>query len=624
VATSLDDLFAETSPPSAAPPASSGASMDDLFSESKTSGVGSFLRGAAQELTFGYADEIAGGIESLFTSKKYDQARDESRDAYKRAEADNPLAYTAGQVGGGIASLAVPVGGIARAASTGAKVARAAGAGALYGAGKSEAETLHGLAGDAATGAALGTAFYGAGRGVAAGAGRLAKLAKSDSPAVQAVKRVLTDKATTAVGGAIAGGIGGDGITGSIVGAGLGLLAPRIGKAAGKMFGKGVAPPAAAQSAAQKWESEAKALLGKPELAPAAPRPARPAVEFEPTMPGTPAPPTAAPAAAPAAPKPLTEVVTDRSFADRWEGESLPALPRHVPKPEPTVSPATKDLKLPAAPSDAKPAKVKMGEQLATPEQLAGVTSGGKPLEEAGLMRLDRMRNLKNLDLHAAKDPVRVTVSPGGKMEVSGGRHRILVARERGVPLKVKFERGPKSMDKGPSQAKFQEKVQAGYEQSFKAQKGRPEVVPDDERTVARMLRENVRARATIPPEDRSTLDALVNVVSSASKGEQGLKHYPVEPRKAFLQYLGELPKSTGGTAKAKNEALRKLILGMKSGEDPRLLIYAARAAGVPDNAILRGVGVFGGKAKAPRGGAPVSSPTARREPSHEEVRNER
>jgi hypothetical protein len=98
----------------------------------KVSELESGLRGLAQGATFGFADEIAGGIESLLTDKTYEQARDESRANFQRAEAENPGFYTAGELGGGVLSTVLP-GGIA------AKGAMAAGKGALAVAGRAAA-----------------------------------------------------------------------------------------------------------------------------------------------------------------------------------------------------------------------------------------------------------------------------------------------------------------------------------------------------------------------------------------------------------------------------------------------------------------------------------------------------
>lgn len=134
------------------------------------------LRGAAQGLTFGLADEATGALEAAFSDKSYEQARDESRQAYKEAETANPTAYLTGDIGGSIATSFIPGLG-ALNAGKGAKLAEVAGKAALQGGltgfGKSEAADVSGLLKDTATGAAvggaLGSAAYGVGRGIAQG-----------------------------------------------------------------------------------------------------------------------------------------------------------------------------------------------------------------------------------------------------------------------------------------------------------------------------------------------------------------------------------------------------------------------------------------------------------------------
>jgi hypothetical protein len=98
----------------------------------QVSGVESALRGAAAGASFGFADEITGALESLVSDKTYEQARDESRAAYKAAEEANPGLYTTGELGGGLLSSILP-GGIA------AKGAMAAGKGVLAAAGTASA-----------------------------------------------------------------------------------------------------------------------------------------------------------------------------------------------------------------------------------------------------------------------------------------------------------------------------------------------------------------------------------------------------------------------------------------------------------------------------------------------------
>lgn len=163
--------------------------------------VESFVRSAGQSATLGFADEIAGGFESLFTDKSYTQARDESRKNFRAAEEANPLASLAGSVAGGFVpvpglsglSAIKAVAGLAKTSANAAKVVKVAenltkantvgatilkGAtlGAASGAGFSESNTLGGVVGDAALGGAVGGAVSGAiKKGVDTLAGRLSK-----------------------------------------------------------------------------------------------------------------------------------------------------------------------------------------------------------------------------------------------------------------------------------------------------------------------------------------------------------------------------------------------------------------------------------------------------------------
>lgn len=146
-----------------------GAHLVDSAEHHK-SGIGyaeSLGRGALQGATMGFSDEIVGALESAFTDKTYEQARNESRAANAIAQEANPWTYGAGEMGGGLATALVPVG---RVATTGAKLATTlgreallgAGLGALSGAGYSEAEKTADLIGDTAQGAGLGLATAGA------------------------------------------------------------------------------------------------------------------------------------------------------------------------------------------------------------------------------------------------------------------------------------------------------------------------------------------------------------------------------------------------------------------------------------------------------------------------------
>ncbi len=122
----------------------------------------SALRGAAQGASLGFADEITGGLESaagslgLVPDKTYEQARDESRAAYHQAEQDNPNTYLTGQVGGSLATLAVPGLNVAKGASLVPRLATLGGVGAVQGYGLSEGDTAEERLTDAAKGTGAG------------------------------------------------------------------------------------------------------------------------------------------------------------------------------------------------------------------------------------------------------------------------------------------------------------------------------------------------------------------------------------------------------------------------------------------------------------------------------------
>lgn len=145
-------------------------------------------RGALQGLTFGFSDEIYGGLAGAAdfvtgNGFNYEQNRDAAREANRKAQAANPGTYLIGEIGGGVAvpfgvagaaarapsliSNAARVTGLApevtQAASFGQRVGTGARMGAsyggLYGAGTSEGETIAEVAGDTAKGIAGGAAL---------------------------------------------------------------------------------------------------------------------------------------------------------------------------------------------------------------------------------------------------------------------------------------------------------------------------------------------------------------------------------------------------------------------------------------------------------------------------------
>lgn len=130
-------------------------------------------RGALQGATFGFADEIAGGVESLFGDKTYEQARDESRANFDAAAKAHGIADTIGQVGGNVLSMLVPAGVAAKVGGTVGKGAQAMSAlmkanpvktgaamGAVGATGASETDKAN--TGQLATEAALGGVIGGA------------------------------------------------------------------------------------------------------------------------------------------------------------------------------------------------------------------------------------------------------------------------------------------------------------------------------------------------------------------------------------------------------------------------------------------------------------------------------
>jgi hypothetical protein len=124
----------------------------------ETSMIEAGLRGAAQGLTFDYADEIGAKTESFLTGKPYEQALKESRAEYKLAQEDYPVTSFLGNVAGGVGQAAAVaaatggVGAVAPAASRLKKVADAARA--LYLPTK-EASALKNVAQVAKTGALM-------------------------------------------------------------------------------------------------------------------------------------------------------------------------------------------------------------------------------------------------------------------------------------------------------------------------------------------------------------------------------------------------------------------------------------------------------------------------------------
>jgi hypothetical protein len=127
---------------------------------------GTFAGNLAPGLTFGFADEIAGGIDAALTDRTYGESVDMLRQREAEMAAANPKSAIAGQVVGAVASPASKFFVPGRGASLGGTVARAAGAGAaaggVYGFGTGEGglgnraeNALRGAVGGAVIGGAI-------------------------------------------------------------------------------------------------------------------------------------------------------------------------------------------------------------------------------------------------------------------------------------------------------------------------------------------------------------------------------------------------------------------------------------------------------------------------------------
>ena len=161
-------------------------------------------RGLAQGASLGFADEAVGGVKGLWRAlgsrkkfldaigEEYKTARDEYRANDDAAREAHSGLFTAGELGGAVASSLVPGAGVLNV-GRGARLAQALGksalAGGVAGIGTSKAEDL----GDIAVDAALGAGIGGAVGGVAHGVGRVLKRAggKAGEKVAQVEKRTL-------------------------------------------------------------------------------------------------------------------------------------------------------------------------------------------------------------------------------------------------------------------------------------------------------------------------------------------------------------------------------------------------------------------------------------------------
>lgn len=147
----------------------------------------SAIRGGAQGVSFGFADEATARLESIAKGIPYEQALQETRAKYKQAQEANPITYTGSEIAGGVLPSFIPgVGQAATGAKLGRLAAMGAGSGALSGLGFSEGQTMGEVARDVGIGGVLGGALPVLGRGIA-------KATQSIKPlADEAIKKSLT------------------------------------------------------------------------------------------------------------------------------------------------------------------------------------------------------------------------------------------------------------------------------------------------------------------------------------------------------------------------------------------------------------------------------------------------
>lgn len=208
------------------------ASVKSKTKREKLTTLQSGMAGLSQGASLGFADELVGGINAALDvaidtvmrpglteeqqkyldspefSAAYKTERDRIRAKIRQAAKDNPAAFIAGEIGGSIASTAIPGRLAAQAAGNLAKAVRAAsgtvGTGAVAGAGFSEAEELTQVAKDAAKGAAVGAALGKVGGAVArqaSKAGRSAARELLKERNMMGVKGNIVDAIAVGTGG---------------------------------------------------------------------------------------------------------------------------------------------------------------------------------------------------------------------------------------------------------------------------------------------------------------------------------------------------------------------------------------------------------------------------------------
>ena len=191
-AQSLQDRFATAFDPSA----DSQSTQDALDARTQR---GSIADPLIQGLTFGFGDEIAGGIGGLMSAAEgkgfgpgYEKVRDAKRADLAFYRERHPVASTAAEVIGALPTLAIPGGAVARGAGMGARIAGGVISGAVAG----------GLQGAGSAEGGIGERAAGAGTGMVAG-GILGGLAPVAVRGAQAAWRGVRDTIGAPIRGAL-------------------------------------------------------------------------------------------------------------------------------------------------------------------------------------------------------------------------------------------------------------------------------------------------------------------------------------------------------------------------------------------------------------------------------------
>lgn len=191
----VDDSFLQLSPED------QSATVDEIaksFASKRTGTIGetvdAAVRGAANALTFGFADRLAAGAGAATgiggERGEYEKNLATQRAIDKANLEEHPVATIGGELAGG---LALPVGAIARAPTLAGRMAAGAGVGAaqgaLYGAGSSpDLTNVPQVAGNMAAGAAVGSLVGGVAPAAVEGLGLAGKTALDRSGLTAAYK----------------------------------------------------------------------------------------------------------------------------------------------------------------------------------------------------------------------------------------------------------------------------------------------------------------------------------------------------------------------------------------------------------------------------------------------------